>query len=351
MDEKTKDTISSDRDANIDLLKIIACIAVVGLHTLGNIGLICGFAVPTFILSSGYLLLRRNSVTLNKTVSRILRILKIIVLWALLWLSFPQLFLSSPGWVPPKCLTIIKCISDSLIQKGIWQFWYFGTLIGLYLMLFFLDTVKKRIAINYNQWIYNIWGVTVFFGVFLQEYSYFYLHYPAQSIYVQTFRFWTWVQYFMMGGLLYQHKEYFIRKIPFNINAILVVLFSALSWMIQFIGGTYFIHNLQAEYFYDDIIIVVWVFLIALFVLRLKIQRNQTIYAFSKLTLGVYIIHPFLLEWYVKLCSIVSAAEHIMLFLVLSITSFSLVFLMTNIPIIKELVTLENNFTPRRKHI
>lgn len=51
-----------DRHYNIDLIRTLACIAVIGLHTYGiEIGLpnsivyyLCGFAVPCFFMSSGY---------------------------------------------------------------------------------------------------------------------------------------------------------------------------------------------------------------------------------------------------------------------------------------------------------
>ena len=58
------------RNDNIDLIKILACIAVVGLHTLRRevsvlnsfLYYLCGFAVPAFMMASGYFLLNREKV-------------------------------------------------------------------------------------------------------------------------------------------------------------------------------------------------------------------------------------------------------------------------------------------------
>ena len=52
------------RNTNIDLVRIVACIAVVGLHTFPreqSVGTLlayylCGFAIPFFFMSSGFFL-------------------------------------------------------------------------------------------------------------------------------------------------------------------------------------------------------------------------------------------------------------------------------------------------------
>lgn len=329
------------RDTNIDLLKIIASIAVVGLHTLGNIGLLCGFAVPAFILSSGYLLLRGQTVTLKKTILRICRILKVVLLWNLLWLSFPRIFLSSPGWSKPWLFAIIGSIGNSLIQNGIWQFWYFGTLIILYVLLLLSSCIKRKLIVDDDSKIlYVIWGIVAAFGFVLQYYSLVFLHFPAQSLYIQTFRLWTWIQYFTLGGILYRHKAYFIRVMSKKTNMILLFLLSILSWLVQYIEGSYLIFNLHAEYFYDDVVILVWVFLIALFILRLDLQHKVAIAKCARLTLGVYIIHPFLIEWYVKYIRVESLVEHLLAFLIINTISFFLSAVLNRIPIARELVSL-----------
>lgn len=51
------------RNENIDLIKIAACIAVVGLHTFMPHALalyyLCAFAVPVFFMVNGYLLTKK----------------------------------------------------------------------------------------------------------------------------------------------------------------------------------------------------------------------------------------------------------------------------------------------------
>ena len=46
------------RNENVDLLRIMACFAVVGLHTVGSY--LFDFAVPMFFAISGFFLLNRR---------------------------------------------------------------------------------------------------------------------------------------------------------------------------------------------------------------------------------------------------------------------------------------------------
>ena len=62
--------LASKRNYGLDILKIISCIAVIGLHTFSRTGemayqicfLCCGFAIPTFFIVNGYLILRTDIV-------------------------------------------------------------------------------------------------------------------------------------------------------------------------------------------------------------------------------------------------------------------------------------------------
>lgn len=84
-----------NRDTNVDILRIIACLAVVGLHTLG-IGISracdflyyqCGFAVPIFFMASGYMLLARNN-TVAYSIRKISRLIIFTLLWYCVLLPF-----------------------------------------------------------------------------------------------------------------------------------------------------------------------------------------------------------------------------------------------------------------------
>ncbi len=331
---------ANERDLNIDLLKIIACFAVVGLHTLGSIGLICGFAVPVFFLSSGFLLFQRQRVPAKKTLLRLARILKIAILWNILWLTFPQVFLSSTGWSSPWVSSLFHSVINCFIQRGIWQFWYLGALAILYMILQLAYWIGKLTRSRSDSMIYLIWGILLAFGFTMQIFSII-KHYPVQRNYIQTFRVWTWTQYFMMGGILLRNKERLISAVPLNINMLLLIILSALAWIVQYLEGHFLIFDLHPEYFYDDLIIACWVFTLSLFVVRLNVSRwKRLLTELAKLTLGVYIIHPFILVWITRYFPIISAFDRVLLFVALSAASSAVSFVLWRIPIIKELITM-----------
>ena len=77
------------RDINIDFLKIIACIAVIGLHTLQKdlsiantfLHYFCGFAIPVFFFSTGYILFHRKEITFKYCLRKCLKVIRVVVIW------------------------------------------------------------------------------------------------------------------------------------------------------------------------------------------------------------------------------------------------------------------------------
>lgn len=329
-----------ERDVGIDFLKLLSCIAVIGLHTLGEIGLLCGFAIPVFWLCSGYLLLQSDHVAPRKTAVRILRVLGIVAAWTIIWLSFPRFFVLSPGWEKPFPLCLLKYFLLSFQQVGIWQFWYFGSLILVYIFVQFRSAALRYCNIqNEQKLLITIWSLFLVFSLALQICSFF-VHLPVQSGVKQTFRLWTWLQYFLMGAILYRKRTVLFGKLPLKIHAALSVILFALSFLAQWTEGHYLIHELHAEYFYDDIVIICWVFMVSSLCLRLDLTRvKKPITVLSKLTMGVYIIHPFLLEFALRVFPVRSIWDHLAYFFAIGVTSFTITWCFQRIPVIRKLVS------------
>lgn len=290
------------RDYNIDLLKIIACIAVVGLHTLqkdisipnSTLYYLCGFAVPVFFASSGAFLMNRESVSWRYTIRKIYLILRVVIIWNLLIVGARlALKVVTHSALDFTLLTIPEEIIQCLVQKGfVWHFWYFGALIILYMLLPFLHklTVKKRAAL------FVIAGV---FAVGLQIISII-CGTPVQKNVVQTFRIWTWIFYFVGGGLAYNcfnSKKYdsFKHPVLLSVTTVFILIYQNLM-------GRFVIMDtscvLQAEYFYDSIFTMVWVFLIFGCVKTVVLSDKLMFWIaeISPLTMGIYIIHPLIIR-------------------------------------------------------
>lgn len=81
--------LTTRRNCNVDFIRVIACIAVVGLHTFPKdlsvataaLYYLCGFAVPFFFMSSGYFLLNRGEVSYKYAVQKCGGIIRIVFLW------------------------------------------------------------------------------------------------------------------------------------------------------------------------------------------------------------------------------------------------------------------------------
>lgn len=207
---------NNKRDINIDFLKLIASIAVIGLHTLHKdlstinalIYYFCGFAIPVFFFSTGYILLQRKEITFNYCIKKCLFIIRIVVIWNIainLCIVCLKLLLG-------KEVDFISFLQDisyrPFIQKGgMWQFWYLGAMIILYLLL---PIVHKAICGGNKKWT-CFWGLFVLICVFIQAVS-LCMNTPIQKNIIQTFRVWTWIQYFSMGGVLlicvYYRQDY-----------------------------------------------------------------------------------------------------------------------------------------------
>jgi surface polysaccharide O-acyltransferase-like enzyme len=198
---KRSDTLRK-RNVNLDLMRILACIAVVGLHTLqkdlsvfnSTLYYICGFAVPVFFMASAYILLNKGEVSLSYSIRKCFSILKIMVLWAAIVCIASNCLALIRGTEESNLLVFfVKLVVKSLVQKGtLWHFWYFGALMIVYLFVPLLSKHGENL-----KW---VWVVSFGMGFLIQSVSYI-VGTPLQSYLIQTFRLWTWIQYFVLGGL------------------------------------------------------------------------------------------------------------------------------------------------------
>lgn len=135
---------SISRNRNIDLIKVIAMIFVMGLHSrcyfceypthdFGYylIHLVCGLAIPLFFMVSGYLLLGRDGNTdYSYSFKKIYGIVKFVLIITTLYYC---------GYAVMKETFDLKeyvaVTFGSFLQYGIFGiFWYFGAMICIYLV-------------------------------------------------------------------------------------------------------------------------------------------------------------------------------------------------------------------------
>lgn len=283
------------RNLGLDLLKIFSCIGVVVLHSTrpgfnleqynisAYLNYLATYAIPLFFMLNGYFLLNKKKLPYSYVFNKIRGILTIVFVWNMLIWVIKRDFNVNP---------LMKIIG-SLIQKGYaYQFWFFGSLIIIYLTL---PIVKKVLEKDYSY--FAILLILIVIGIVIEMINTFIFHKPLQQYVPQTFRLWTWFFYYILGGYLGKINIQEIKltkliKISFSIIFII-------SPILLFYLAKNVYHDAPAEYFYDSMIVKI--VSIGLFILFLKIEKNivlknnELIVKLSSLTMGVYIVHTYVL--------------------------------------------------------
>ena len=165
MEPKTK------RDVSLDLIKLIASVLVVNLHSINPsdndimqecVYLIGTFAIPIFFLVNGYLRANKDF-SIRFTLKVILRYFRFILIWAII-LSFIQLIVNHE-------VVFLSVFWGALIGEGpLFHFWFLSALCIIYLVLSITQTIlKKRIVIQTKTAIIAVCVMSVSFltNVFL----------------------------------------------------------------------------------------------------------------------------------------------------------------------------------------
>ena len=104
----------------------------------------------------------------------------------------------------------------------------------------------------------------------------------------QTFRIWTWLFYFILGGYLKKYVDVsFIKGKKYWFVLVLCILI-----IFQLILGQNVYRNLSVEYFYDNIFTIIYVILIFLTVKQYENKLNiKTIEMLSSAIMVSFILH------------------------------------------------------------
>ncbi|MCC8104663.1 MAG: acyltransferase family protein [Clostridiales bacterium] len=336
-----------ERDYHLDMLKILSCISVVGLHTLqkdislfnSSLYYLCGFAVPVFFMSSGSVLMNRGQVGWRYVGRKVVKIFKIVVAWNLIAI-FVKIFakLCFDLDYELSCFILLEEVVNSFLQRGnLSHFWYFGSLVILYLFLPLLSKISD------NQKKFLIITLAVFASI-LQLISSV-LGRPIQGYVIQTFRVWTWLFYFIFGGCLYSQIKA-IKLNNKNIYNSLLAIMTLFTILFQNIFGRYIVTEisgtLHAEFFYDSIITKLWVSTIFLFVNSYNIDKHtkSIITLLSPLILGVYIIHPLIIKCVQRFYDFSNIFSSVCLFFIALFFSFLISYVLNKISLLRRFVEI-----------
>lgn len=328
------------RNINLDLLKVLACVGVVLLHTTmggfkdtGSWNLLTylyylgTYSIPLFFMVNGYLLLGKREITSHYILQKVKWILITVSSWNIIVWLFKRDFTVNP----------IKKIVGSLIQKGyFFQFWFFGALILIYLCL----PVLSKFLNSKRRYLY-ILALLIVIG-FIVELANIFFQRPLQTHVMQTFRLWTWFFYYILGGYIAQFNVDNLKYRFKNWMKIVSMLLVLISPIILFFLAKNTYHNLFAEYFYDILFVKFTSLGIFLMVLTLSLNENGSkwIVSLSNQTMGVFVIHTYVMKIWEKLIAFSFTGAYLWFAIFTLSISFIVIGILMRIPYLNRIVKL-----------
>ena len=328
------------RNINLDLLKVLACVGVVLLHTTmggfketGSWNLLTylyylgTYSIPLFFMVNGYLLLGKREITYPYILQKVKWILITVSSWTFIVWLFKRDFTEN----------LIKKIVGSLIQKGyFFQFWFFGALMLIYICL----PILKKFLNSKRSFFYSLSLLAVIGLIF--ELTNIVLQMPIQTYVIQTFRLWTWLFYYLLGGYIAKFTMEELKARFKNWMKIVSILLLLLSPVILFFIAKTTYHNLFAEYFYDILFVKVVSLGIFLTILTLTVNEkwSEWIVSLSNQTMGVFIIHTYIMKVWEKLFGFSFVGSYLLFAIFTLSVSFIIVGMLMKIPYFNRIVKL-----------
>lgn len=281
--------MAQERNLNLDLIKIIAMVFVVGLHTgttfyIGNINInryyiltICGAAIPLFFTVSGYLLLGRNKMDWHYSAKKIGGIVRFVFVVCWVYWLIMLIITQEPHWDK-----LYKDPLGAFVMGGtFWQFWYFGAMCLIYILYPFIN----KLYINKNK-LFNLFFILLIFVCAIVYLLNLYLPGVFEKKMPPSFRVWNWLMYFCLGGIIKKHSI----KIGWKWVFLLAIAYCIQLAIVKHINPKMF----KSDYNFASPLTLLYIYCLFQALNHLNVQRiNNSITLLSPLFLPVYTIHPF----------------------------------------------------------
>lgn len=337
---------------DLDVLRILSSIAVVLIHVASQnwytvndlktftvfnfFDSISRFAVPVFFMISGALFLnsRKKINFKNFFKKHFLKMIFIYVIWCILYYLFDYFFLNSINQIN------IKGIINSIINNK-FVLWFLKVMIYIYLFLPFIKTFTDNSSERQIQYFLIIFFIL---GICFYQLSNLPMPMSVKNMIINmriNDRLW-YLGYFILGWYIYNRDiSLTIRKIIYILGLISVI--TCFLFTNIYFAKTGVKNSCLYEYFS----LTTFIYSLSIFVfIKYWIQKHNyeklNLKAVSKKTLGIYLIHVFVLEFVCKLglntLSFNPILATILLTFVVYIVSYFITFIMLKIPFVKEIV-------------
>lgn len=287
--------MTKERDYSIDLIKIIAMMGVMALHSMiyyiipGKTGLadilydMGMVSMPLFFMVSGYLLIPRKTNNYRYVMRKIWGIVRFVTIVVSVFVLFRVLFHKDDFF------SVIYEYPHAFIGTGrFYVFWYFTAIMMCYLLVPWLSVLYHRYFKQYAYVTVLLLIVQCFFfsNSLTNKFSGHLFEYDILAI----FRIWYTIFYFLLGGMLARIKDVKIHGI---LVCFLFCIALAYKEVFDKVIGTEF-----ASLFYSSVPVLLLVTCMFIYIKGLEIKNKHArlvIKEMSNLFLPVYAIHSFII--------------------------------------------------------
>lgn len=281
------------REYGIDMIKIIACVIVVAAHTLvitdrplhRVVVFHASLAMPMFCMVSGYLMMRRSVLDYRYALRKIATILAVCFAWEALHAAahFAVYRELREFWVS---------FALDFFQKGLfYHFWYMGALILVYLYMPLADKLYRRSEKSYLAvlLILGLVNTGLDIAAILTKSH-------AVEVLPQSLRIHFWYFYAMLGGWIARNPQA-VSNLANKLRLWHIGAAIAVFWSYMYATSYHVYNAVKIEASNGALIVQLTAFVLFVYSLKLTFsaKAERCIGFLGSLTMGIYIMHPFVL--------------------------------------------------------
>lgn len=337
------------RNQSIDLIKVIAMLGVIVLHTtlqfhldktiIGHVLFsMAGISMPLFFMVSGYLMLNKGRDYLYLLKKCVNIIWFVLIVTFLLDILILRTDFSLKEWG-------LDFVTSFLQRRRFFVFWYFGTIILLYLAVPLFDNLRNRSIKKYIILCF----VFLLLGSIFQDMN---ITNNFETIIPQPLRFWYWSFYFMIGGLVRELlnkndkllcvNDVNLRHNYSNLGGKLLIISLYALYVLYYLWAKKYVGQYGIEYLFGSL--PCQILSISLFIIIIKnvqIKDNKIISFFSNLFLPVYSLHMFVISktaFISNYCNFdITSITALFYYLFVSAVTIGLSWIIMKLPILKSI--------------
>ena len=305
MSSRMKETTIMERNLQIDLLRIIACIAVVATHGLCTaegtytqiLYYFVGFSVPVFFSLTGFFLFNKDQIQPRYILKKCANYLRLIFLWSVLVFFMDDILLLMNGRQAGGFSHFLEILVGSYtFNNWLTHFWYLWAMVFTYLaVLLILLIFRGKID---RKTILKLWMIFLGISLILQIISYSLRRPVVLQQRYNKYKIWTYLQYVLLGGTVPQFEEIIRKKVSLKVHLLVLIGWSAFTTFYCYYICTKWFKIPYYHNMFDSLAMIVWIMLILTFFKRIKIKGTlwtSVIREVAPLTLGIYILQSIVL--------------------------------------------------------